>query len=198
MKKKAYKIHTFGIIVVVAACFLTGCTNYEKDGMKAMNAGDYKLAVENFTQAAQKAEDKGKREAAAEAYRALGMAYYEKKDYQNVQESLQKALDLGGERSAEIYNIIAVSAMQQEEYESALKAFEEGISYASSSDAVNAPESKKGVDYTELIQEMRYNQIICYEKLLDWENAKNTASDYIADYPNDDKVQREIEFLRTR
>lgn len=30
---------------------------------------------------------------------------------------------------------------------------------------------------------MRYNQVVCYEKQENWEEAKNAANEYIADYP---------------
>ena len=111
---------------------------------------------------------------------------------------MQKALDDGVQRTAELYNIMGVSAMQQEDYESALKYFDEGISYAQSKDAVNASKSKKEVDYSDLIQEMRYNQVVCYEKQENWEEAKNAANEYIADYPNDKDIEKEVEFLETR
>ena len=57
----------------------------------------------------------GKKEDAAEAYRGLGMAYYELKEYDKVLESMQKALDDGVQRTAELYNIMGVSAMQLED-----------------------------------------------------------------------------------
>lgn len=163
-----------------------------------MEKEDYKEAVTQFTQAASTAEAKGKKEDVAEAYRGLGMAYYELKEYDKVLESMQKALDDGVQRTAELYNIMGVSAMQQEDYESALKYFDEGISYAQSKDAVNASKSKKEVDYSDLIQEMRYNQVVCYEKQENWEEAKNAANEYIADYPNDKDIEKEVEFLETR
>lgn len=163
-----------------------------------MEKEDYKEAVTQFTQAASTAEAKGKKEDSAEAYRGLGMAYYELKEYDKVLESMQKALDDGVQRTAELYNIMGVSAMQQEDYESALKYFDEGISYAQSKDAVNASKSKKEVDYSDLIQEMRYNQVVCYEKQENWEEAKNAANEYIADYPNDKDIEKEVEFLETR
>ncbi|WP_242828339.1 hypothetical protein [Mediterraneibacter gnavus] len=38
--------------------------------------------------------------------------------------------------------------------------------------------------FSEVLQEMLFNQIVCYEKLGDWENAKNQRSQsYIQVYP---------------
>ena len=198
MKNQMQFIRNCGLIILTMSCLLTGCSNAGKAGIKAMEEENYKEAVTQFTQAASTAEAKGKKEDAAEAYRGLGMAYYELKEYDNVLESMQKALDDGVQRTAELYNIMGVSAMQQEDYESALKYFDEGISYAQSKDAVNASQSKKEVDYSELIQEMRYNQVVCYEKQENWEEAKNAANEYIADYPNDEDIEKEVEFLETR
>ena len=49
-----------------------------------------------------------------------------------------------------------------------------------------------------MIQEMRYNEVVCYEKLADWENAKQNASEYLIEYPEDTAMEREAEFLETR
>lgn len=198
MKNQMQMIRNCGLVLVTASCLLTGCSNAGKAGIKAMENEDYKEAVTQFTQAANTAESKGKKDAAAEAYRGLGMAYYELKEYDKVLDSMQKALDNGAQRTAELYNIMGISAMQQEDYESALTYFQEGVSYAESTNAVNASKAKKDVDYSKLIQEMRYNQIVCYEKEEDWVDAKTAANDYIADYPDDKDIEKEVEFLETR
>lgn len=51
---------------------------------------------------------------------------------------------------------------------------------------------------TKVLQEMRFNQIVCYEKLGDWENAKTKIAEYIQVYPDDADAQREAKFLETR
>ena len=45
---------------------------------------------------------------------------------------------------------------------------------------------------------MKYNEIICYEKQADWENAKGKVTEYLDAYPDDETVQKEAEFLETR
>ena len=55
--------------------------------------------------------------------------------------------------------------------------------------------SENGKDSAEMIQEMRYNEVVCYEKLADWENAKQKASEYLIEYPEDTAMEREAEFL---
>ena len=49
-----------------------------------------------------------------------------------------------------------------------------------------------------MIREMKYNEILCYEKLADWENARQKAEEYLSEYPDDEAVQKEAEFLETR
>lgn len=45
---------------------------------------------------------------------------------------------------------------------------------------------------------MRFNAVVCYEKALDWANAKEKAAEYLEDYPDDEEMIREAEFLQTR
>lgn len=184
------------VTVVVTLCggILTGCSNSVKDGTAALEEGDYAAAAELFEEAARKAEKKEDYEQAADAYRGLGMAYYEQGDYENASTNLQKALDLGGKETPVIYNMIGVCGMQLEDYESARTAFETGIAAASLDDG-----SEEGsTDYTETVKEMKYNRIICCEKSGDWTAAKEAAQEYMAEYPDDTEMQHEWEFLQTR
>ena len=52
--------------------------------------------------------------------------------------------------------------------------------------------------FSEVLQEMLFNQIVCYENLGDWENAKTKIAEYIQVYPDDADAQREAKFLETR
>ncbi len=65
------------LALTVSACLLTGCTNALKDGTGYLEDGNYKEAVTAF----QKAVGTKARKT-AEAYRGLGMAYYELEDYE--------------------------------------------------------------------------------------------------------------------
>lgn len=49
-----------------------------------------------------------------------------------------------------------------------------------------------------MIQEMEYNEIICYEQTADWENAKQKITEYTEKYPDDENAKKEAEFLETR
>ena len=79
------------LALAVSACLLTGCTNALKDGTGYLEDGNYKEAVTAF----QKAVDEGKK--TAEAYRGLGMAYYELEDYESAKD-LRKQFQQAEER----------------------------------------------------------------------------------------------------
>lgn len=181
---------------VVAVCFITSCSNYIKDGTELLEQGDVQKAVSAFEQAAEEAEKEGER--APEAYRGLGMAYYAREDYEGARTNLQKALDEGGLETPVIYNLIGVCAMKLEDYDGALAAFEQGAALSESGVIPEGTKEEKNADYKEVIREMRFNRVVCYEKKLDWENAKAAMAEYSSLYPDDAEAQKEAEFLRTR
>ena len=183
MKKKLL------IVTAAAVCFLTGCADYVKDGTGLLEKGEYQEAIEKF----QKAVDKEKN--TAEAYRGIGMAYYEQQEYEQARENLQAALDAGAVQTPGIYNLIGICGMNLGDYDGALAAFEQGTALPETMEIEGAEEE---ADYSETIQEMKYNQIVCCEKKLDWEGAKAYAEAYVSAYPDDAEAQKEAEFLRTR
>ena len=88
--------------------------------------------------------------------------------------------------------------MQLEDYAGALSALEQGLSTAESAETLAASKSEEAVDYSKVIQEMKFNRIVCYEKQQDWENAKSAVSEYVNQYPDDKDAEKEMEFLETR
>ena len=95
-----------------------------------------------------------------------------------------EALDNGAEETATLYNFIGISNMKIENYEEAVSAFEKGMSMEDCSDTMK--------------QEMLFNTVVSYEKLGDWDNAKEKVSEYNEQYPGDSKAEKEAEFLETR
>lgn len=182
--------------LTVAVCFLTACTNHVKDGTKYLEEGKTSEAISAFEQAAEEAEKK--EENASEAYRGIGLAYYAEGDYEAAQTNFQKALDEGALQTPVIYNLIGVCSMNLEDYDSALTAFEQGIQLPESGVVSKGTKLEQTVDYSEVIQEMKWNRVVCYEKKLDWAGAKAAMSEYIVEYPNDAGAQKEAEFLSTR
>lgn len=179
-----------GIIsILLVVCLLTGCekTNYIEEGTTQLEAQQYEEAVASFEKSLEEKED------IAEAYRGLGMAYFEQQDYEKSRDAFQKVLDNEGEATPTLYNFMGICSMQLNDEAKALEAFQKGIDLAESTEG-----KKETTDYTEAVQEMKFNQIVCYENQADWENAKAKAEEYIAEYPDDKAAQKEAEFLRTR
>ena len=50
----------------------------------------------------------------------------------------------------------------------------------------------------ELMQVLKFNEIVAYEYLGDFKQATVLMQKYISTYPDDAKAQREYEFLQTR
>ena len=174
------------VLSLASVCLLTACSkNLIKEGTEQLEQGDYEKAVAAFEQAAEDAQKEGER--APEAYRGIGMACYAQEDYEGTRQNLQKALDEGGLETPIIYNLIGVSSMKLEDYDSALAAFSKGIEL-----------QETEADYSEVIREMKFNRVVCFEKKLDWENAKAAMAEYASQYPDDTEAQKEAEFLSTR
>lgn len=179
-----------GIVVTLAVsmCLLTGCSNALKSGTVSLEEGNYTEAVSSF----EKAVSEGKK--TAEAYRGLGMAYYEQEDYASAKDAFEKALSAGGEKNQVIYNLLGICGMKLEDYQYALEQFTQGISLSQNS----GTSMEDAESFSEVLQEMLFNQIVCYEKLSDWENAKSKIAEYIQVYPDDADAQREAIFLQSR
>lgn len=84
--------------------------------------------------------------------------------------------------SAVIYNQMGMCYAASGDYENALDSFEKGLA----------------VEGGTFRQELSYNRIIAYENLGDFESAKKYMKDYLKVYPDDERAQREYEFLQTR
>ena len=176
------------ICAVLAALLLTGCQNAVKEGTGQLEKGEYKEAVSTFKKAVK--EEKG----AAEAYRGLGMAYYEQKDYQPARDAFLQVIDNGGDVTYVLYNLVGVCSMHLEDYQGALDAFSKGVDLAEKSGDADTKEQ----DYTDIVREMKFNEIVCHENLLDWESARKKATEYVRDYPDDKEAKKEAAFLNTR
>ncbi len=183
MKKKV----TVLAAAACAACLVAGCANAVKDGTDALTDGRYEEAETSFQEAAESTD----KEVSADGWRGLGMTYYEMEKYEEALSAFQSALDQGADQTVELYNLMGVCAMQTGEYGQALEYIQAGL-------ALNETDAEKGKADDSLIQEMKYNEIICYEQQADWENAKQKAAEYAEAYPGDEAIQKEVEFLETR
>ena len=68
------------------------------------------------------------------------------------------------------------------DYEAALAAFQAGMN----------------VEGNTVTQSLKFNEIVAYEYLGQYDKAKLAMEQYLALYPDDEKAQREAVFLKTR
>lgn len=165
--------------VMLLSIFLTGCAeNVYREGVESLQAGDYDAAIEQLTQAIDKERNVG------DSYRGIGIAYWEKGDYSSAVQAFESALENDAEETGTIYNLLGACKMQLEDYQGAIEYYEKGATEEDSTE--------------DMIREMRFNVIVSYEKMKDWDTARVKLDEYIQAYPDDEQAQKEIDFLKTR
>lgn len=157
---------------------LAGCANPVKEGTKYLKNGNYEAASDSFQKAVEKKKD------LKESYRGLGIALWEMKDYEKAKDAFEKALENGGEETASLYNLLGICDLELSDPAGALQNFWKGLSMEGTEEA--------------LVREMKYNEIIAYERLKDWDSAKEKMAEYVERYPDDEQAAKEAEFLETR
>lgn len=165
--------------ILVAFCMtVTGCAGSVKKGTKYLEEKDYKNAEVEFQEAIDKKKNLG------EAYRGLGLCYWEQKKYEKAEDALEKALKNGTKETATLYNILGICDLELDKPEKAVYYFENGQQL-----------SDAGKD---LLKEMSYNLVVAYEKAGDYQTAKEKLESYLQANPDDEKALKEQEFLNTQ
>lgn len=164
--------------IVVLLLFLTGCAGNIKDGVALLEEGKYEAAAEVFQ------KDVEKERNLDEAYRGLGIAYFELEDYEAAVEAFELALKHETEETATFCSFLGASYLKTEEYDKALDAYERGLACEDLNE--------------ELEQEIQFNLIAVYEYMGNWDAAKEQMDQYVEKYPDDTRVEKEAEFLETR
>ena len=116
-----------------------------------------------------------------EAALYLGRTYEALGDY-NYASSIYNDYTLIDQSKPEIYNQLGLCRMQMGEYELALSAFQTAMN----------------IEGNNMMQSLKFNEIIAYEYMGDFKTAAVLMSDYLKSYPDDEEAQREYQFLRTR
>lgn len=117
----------------------------------------------------------------AEAFLYLGRAYEATGDY-NYAANVYNAYLMQGVGNAEIYNQLGLCEMQKGNYQNALEAFQAGMQ----------------MEDNEIAQSLSFNEAVAYEYLGDFSKAMLLMEAYLANYPDDERAQREYTFLKTR
>ena len=119
----------------------------------------------------------------ADAWYFLGQISQAKPDYDKaIQQYEQYIASTSVLTSAKVYNQLAGCYMEKENYVQALSYALEGLQLKDK----------------ETEQVLTYNTIIIYEKLGDFKKARKMAKDYKRAYPDDESVEKELTFIKTR
>lgn len=111
----------------------------------------------------------------------IGKVYLALEDYEHAQAAYEQIVTEFG-ADAETYNGLALCAIESGDYDTALSYISEGL----------AAEGTVGK------QELYFNEIVVYERKLDFATAKAKAEEYVQRYPSDEAGYREWTFLSTR
>lgn len=147
-------------------------TDYNK-GRMYFYLGDYNEARNSLEAAKDTANT-------AEVISLLGQTYEKVGDY-NYAASVYSNY-LMENPTSQIYNQLGLCELTIGDYEDALNAFQSGIA----------------IDGNQLMQTLKFNEIVAYEYLGQFDQAAVLMKDYLSLYPDDEKAIREYEFLRTR
>ena len=115
------------------------------------------------------------------ALELMGEVYMKMDDYAHAKSVYQTVMDRNGD-SPSAYNGLALCELASGNYDSAIQWIEQGL----------ALEEEDGK------QQLRFNEIVAYEKKLDFASALVKAEAYCELYPTDAEGRKELTFLRTR
>lgn len=167
-----------GMIVILVGVILCGCASNMKQGREFLEEAKYEDAKVAFDKEIQEEKHLD------QAHYGKGIACFELKEYEEAVENFETAILFGVEEDAVFHGFLAASYMETERYDSAIEAYKNALAYE---------EITK-----ELKQEARYNLIVAYEKIGDWDSAKKELKSYVKDYPEDTRIKRDADFMETR
>ena len=135
---------------------------------------DYENTRTELTTAA----DKG----STEATLILGMVYMAQGDTSNARSFYQQYIDADGDDPAKGYNGLALCDISDGDYDSALQNISQGLGDATSDE----------------MRDLLFNEIVVYEKKLDFSTALSKAQEYVQTFKDDDAAAKELTFLQSR
>lgn len=147
--------------------------DYYQRGRVYYYLGDYENAEKDLERATEKDYPM------AQIY--LGKVYLTTGDAEKARETYEQCLD-AADLKAEAYNGLAYCSIQEEDYESALSYVQEGLKEEDSDEQ----------------PALLFNEIIIYEKMADYDSAKEKINEYLELYPGDINAVRENYLLETR
>ncbi len=125
--------------------------------------------------------EKARKSGGVEAVLLLGQTYEELGDF-NYAISVYSSFIESDQTNARVYNRLGLCKLEQKAYEEALDAFQAGMN----------------IENNDMMQTLKFNEIITYEKLGEYKQAAVLMDNYLETYPDDEVAQRESVFLQTR
>lgn len=142
-----------------------------------------------------------------------GRICYYLEDYENARNYLEKARDEGGYESILFlgrtyetlgdnnYAISVYSSFLESEGPNAQVLNQLGLCRMNTGDfqgALTAFQAAINIEDNGMMQVLKMNEIVAYERLHDFKEAASRMSSYLSTYPDDEAARREYEFLQTR
>ncbi len=135
------------------------------------------------TDAAQNGLETSLEEGYSEAGFYLGQIAQRKGKYKKAVDYYVDYIESGRKiSSAAVYNQLGLCYMELEKYKYARDTFSIGMK----------------LNDAELMQQLEFNRIIACEHLGDFEKAQKKAKEYLEKYPEDQKMEKELRFIKTR
>ena len=180
-------------LFLLCIVLLSGCRQGEacivQVGMEEMVAGNFSEALLLFEEAIETQQHEEL------AWRGIGLIRFRQSEFEEAALALQTALDLGGEETPIIYHMIGSVAMRRQDHDTAIEAFTKGV---------NVGEQRKELGLAEemeaaiVMQEMRFNLVVLYQELREWEIAREYAIEYLTHHPDCELMRKEADFLESR
>lgn len=111
----------------------------------------------------------------------MGRIYLAREDYDNARAIYSKVQSIDPQ-STDSYNGLALCALAQDDPQTALQYISQGLTLPGNDGK----------------QELYFNEIVAYERNLDFLTAKDKCQTYVENYPTDDRGKRELIFLNSR
>lgn len=145
------------------------------------NRGKVYYYMEDYSNA-QKELTEAVNQKSTEGMLLLGMVYRAQGDTSNARSMYQQYVSADGSDPAKGYNGLSLCDMDDGSYDSALENISKGLEDAS----------------TEEMQDLLFNEIVVYEKKLDFSTALSKMQEYIKMFPDDENAAKELTFLQSR
>ena len=164
----------------MGAAYLQTVLQDENARLSDYNKGRMNFYMGNY-EAARLALESAKETGGAEAASLLGQTYEQLGDYNYAASVYSNYLETR-QPDASIYNQLGICRLKTGDYGAALEAFQAGLA----------------IEGNTMTQALRFNEIVAYEHLGQFAQARVAMEQYLSLYPDDQKAQQEYVFLKTR